>query len=174
MRVIQQHASRVVTVSLNHFHHASCHNIARYKALRIQDQHRWNSGINRSIFGLLLSTRGMKAFLRGVPEGGVVYGTDDFLEQSSAFALGFFLFECRDSLQMHFSHGTVCSQFLKQTFPLSRSALGIHDVVGIEVRSCVKSNSMLSDAHVSYQCYWCYHNACGNTAGHLTMSSVTH
>lgn len=41
----------------------------------------------------MLATRGFKALLRGVPEGGIVHGTDDFLEQSSAFALGFFLFE---------------------------------------------------------------------------------
>ena len=43
------------------------------------------TGVNRSIFGLMLATRGMKALLRGVPAGGIVHGTDDFLDQSSAF-----------------------------------------------------------------------------------------
>eukprot|EP00729_Bicosta_minor_P016544 gene16544-30925_t len=98
----------------------------QYKTLKIQDQHRWNSGINRSIFGLMLATRGFKALLRGVPEGGIVHGTDDFLEQSSAFALGFFLFECRDSFQMHFSHG------------ITETTLIIHHLIGVcmYVRLC--------------------------------------
>ena len=38
--------------------------------------------------------------IAGPPDGDIVHGTDEFLGQSAAFALGFFLFEIRDSMNM--------------------------------------------------------------------------
>eukprot|EP00039_Didymoeca_costata_P028912 m.22541 g.22541 ORF g.22541 m.22541 type:complete len:284 (+) comp7409_c0_seq4:115-966(+) len=78
-----------------------------YNQLSIKDQHRWNAGINRGICGLILATRGLLSLLRGIPEGGLAWGTNLFLNQTAAFALGFFLFEIRDSMNMYLAHGIV-------------------------------------------------------------------
>lgn len=76
-----------------------------YRDMALKDQHRWNSGVNRALGALMLATRGMSALLQGVPDDGFVWGSTPYLERTSAFALGFFLFEVRDSLNMYLAHG---------------------------------------------------------------------
>eukprot|EP00040_Diaphanoeca_grandis_P024912 m.137637 g.137637 ORF g.137637 m.137637 type:complete len:284 (-) comp29933_c0_seq3:133-984(-) len=76
-----------------------------YRDMSLKDQHRWNSGVNRACGGMMLATRGFSALMQGVPDGGIVWGTNPYLERTSAFALGFFLFEIRDSLNLYFAHG---------------------------------------------------------------------
>lgn len=78
---------------------------ATYRSMTLKDQHRWNSGVNRACGGLMLATRGLDTIRQGTPEGGFLWGTTPYLERTSAFALGFFIFEVRDSLNMYLAHG---------------------------------------------------------------------
>jgi hypothetical protein len=66
-----------------------------------------------------VSSNSLQALLRGIPEEGAVLGTDDFLNQSGAFALGFFVFEVRDSWNMYLAHG------------VTEKALMIHHLIGV-------------------------------------------
>eukprot|EP00047_Mylnosiga_fluctuans_P007793 m.255544 g.255544 ORF g.255544 m.255544 type:complete len:312 (+) comp19556_c0_seq1:33-968(+) len=76
-----------------------------YYELDMKDQQRWNSGITRGAQGCILGTLGLSALLAGVPQGDLVFGSSDFLMHAAAYALGFFLFETRDSLNMFLAHG---------------------------------------------------------------------
>lgn len=65
----------------------------------------------------MLATRGMSALFRGVPEGGIVWGSNDFLKRTSAFALGVLLLcTVRDPHRLPLSQGfyrtIVCSFML--------------------------------------------------------------
>eukprot|EP00730_Choanoeca_flexa_P013881 TRINITY_DN5825_c0_g1_i2.p1 TRINITY_DN5825_c0_g1~~TRINITY_DN5825_c0_g1_i2.p1 ORF type:complete len:297 (+),score=29.68 TRINITY_DN5825_c0_g1_i2:78-968(+) len=74
-----------------------------YNRLAIKDQHRWNSGLNRASLGFLLSLIGLRVLWEGSPDD-VVYGKTELLTHTAAFALGFFIFELRDSLNMYLAH----------------------------------------------------------------------
>eukprot|EP01147_Barroeca_monosierra_P010027 gene10027-2201_t len=80
-------------------------NLSRtYNRLNPLDQQRWNAGINRAVLGTMLAAMGLRVFLVGVPKEGTVYGNSELLAHVSAFALGFFIFELRDSLNMYLAH----------------------------------------------------------------------
>lgn len=53
----------------------------------------------------MLAIRGFYALDGGLPEGGLVWGTNSYLHQTAAFALGFFVFEVRDSLHLYLACG---------------------------------------------------------------------
>eukprot|EP00053_Salpingoeca_punica_P008500 m.76234 g.76234 ORF g.76234 m.76234 type:complete len:338 (-) comp14625_c0_seq1:233-1246(-) len=90
-----------------------------YSRLSPADKDRWNSGVNRSVMGFALACHGMCAWLDGVPNGDIAYGENDFLVHTAATALGFFLFEIRDSLNMYLAHN------LKEDILLWHHCMGV-------------------------------------------------
>eukprot|EP00038_Savillea_parva_P014666 m.11717 g.11717 ORF g.11717 m.11717 type:complete len:292 (-) comp2868_c0_seq1:164-1039(-) len=76
-----------------------------YNKMTLRDQHRWNSGFQRATGGLMLGIRGFYCLYDGLPADGLVWGTNSYLHQTAAFALGFFLFEVRDSLHLYLACG---------------------------------------------------------------------
>lgn len=83
-----------------------------YREMNIRDQHCWNAGVVRSSVGLMLATRGMYAFIWGAPDGGIVWGYNPYLQKTAAFALGVFLFETRDSLNMYLAYGVIAETLI--------------------------------------------------------------
>eukprot|EP00045_Choanoeca_perplexa_P012651 m.139383 g.139383 ORF g.139383 m.139383 type:complete len:301 (-) comp16086_c1_seq1:214-1116(-) len=77
-----------------------------YNKLSIKDQHRWNSGLNRASLGFLLSLLGLRVLWEGAPDD-IVYGKTELLTHTASFALGFFIFETRDTLNMYLSHNVL-------------------------------------------------------------------
>jgi hypothetical protein len=75
-----------------------------YAKLSPADKDRWNSGINRSTVGFVLAGHGVRAWLDGIPDDDIAHGQNDFLVHTAATALGFFIFEIRDSLNMYLAH----------------------------------------------------------------------
>lgn len=53
----------------------------------------------------MLGIRGFYALYDGLPADGLVWGTNSYLHQTAAFALGFFVFEVRDSLHLYLACG---------------------------------------------------------------------
>lgn len=84
-----------------------------------------NAGVTRGTLALVLACRGLYALLvEGVPGGDLVFGTSPFIAQTCAMALGFFLYDTFDSLNMYLTFGVV------------EETLFVHHILGILLYCC--------------------------------------